>query len=115
MKISNLRLVVLTALCATVTACNSNESRAKNVVRANISDPDSAKFGAFVEVDSKKRDWACLEVNYKGPGGGYVGSSAARLMKPAGGTGWKFEGIAGTQEQCVQMIHEMQPYEGGAS
>ena len=105
-------IIVLAAL---VTAgCSNNETRAKDVVRANIPDPGSAQFGDFVEVDSKKRDWACLEVNYRGSEGGFVGKAAARLVKAAGSDEWIYQGIAGTQADCVEMIHEMQPYEGGA-
>lgn len=73
------------AIPLALAACSgSDEARAKEVVRANITDPDSAKFGQYAQVDSKKRDWACLEVNYRGSEGGYVGNAAARLVKSAG-------------------------------
>lgn len=113
MNNTRFRVALALACLASLAACDNAQSRAESVVRRFLSDPDSAKFGAFEEVQSKNRDWACLEVNAKGAGGGYVGASAARLVKPAGTEEWEFQGIAGTQEDCVSMIHEMQPFEGG--
>ncbi|WP_315763866.1 hypothetical protein [Sphingomonas sp. Y38-1Y] len=85
----------------------------KDITKSHLTDPKSAEFGRFERVDSKDRDWACLEVNSRGTGGGYTGPQASRFVSPASLDKWDFQGIAGTFEECVAMIHEMQPFEGG--
>ncbi|NYT40783.1 hypothetical protein HZY97_08450 [Sphingomonas sp. R-74633] len=105
------QIIVLAAIV--LCGCGEAHTEMKNMARSVMKDPDSAKFGRFEQVNSKNRDWACLEINAKGPGGGYTGAQAARFVSPAGKEAWKFQGIAGMFDECVSMIHEMQPFEGG--
>jgi hypothetical protein len=107
------RIIVLAAAFALV-GCGDNQAGMKETVRGHLTDPGSAKFGRYEQVNSKNRDWACLEVNAKGPGGGYTGAKAARFVAPAHTTNWLYQDIAGTFDECVSMIRDMQPFEGGA-
>jgi hypothetical protein len=80
----------------------------------HLKDPDSAKFGDFGQVLSKERDWACLAVNAKNGFGGYTGEQSARLVKKASEEQWTFDSIAPQSfSECMSMIKDMQPYEGG--
>lgn len=98
---------------ALLTGCSDRQAPMKDMVRANLTDPDSAQFGRYEQLNSKKRDWACLEVNSKGQGGGYIGNQAARFVATAGTANWEFSGIAGSFDDCVRMLKDMQPFEGG--
>ena len=61
------------------------ESRMEAVVRTHLKDPDSAKFGKLVVIDSKM---ACLPVNARNSYGGYTGERYF-VMKPANDdAGW---------------------------
>lgn len=106
------------ALCAFLLSflmgCDSAKSQAQQLVLAELKDPSSAEFGAYKEVLSKHRDWACLAVNARNSYGGYTGEQAARFVRTAGSLSWKFQGIAPQSfEGCVTMITDFQPYEGG--
>lgn len=93
--------------------CSDQQAPLKDMVRANLTDPGSAEFGRYEQVNSKNRDWACLEVNSKGQGGGFIGVQAARFVAPAGTEKWEYQGIAGSFDDCLKMLKEMQPFEGG--
>lgn len=99
---------------ALMVGCSDPQAGMKEMVRAHLTDPQSAEFGRFERVDSKNRDWACLEVNSRGGGGGLIGVQASRFVSSANQNKWVFQGIAGTFDECKRMIHDMQPFEGGA-
>ncbi len=99
---------------AFMVGCSDPQAGMKEMVRAHLTDPRSAEFGRYEQVNSKNRDWACLEVNSRGSGGGMMGAQASRFVSSASQNKWVFQGIAGTFDECNKMIHEMQPFEGGA-
>lgn len=77
----NRKLLTAVMFCALLTSCNSSERQAQEVIRNQMKDPDSARFGRF-ETNGKK---ACLEVNGKNSFGGYTGFQTAFLEKGAKG------------------------------
>jgi hypothetical protein len=114
MQHSTLKCAVIALSFLALGACNKGRSSAEALVLTNLKDPDSAKFGDYVEVLSKKRDWACLAVNAKNSMGGYTGEQSARFVRDAGAESWKFDSIAPQSfDQCVKMLKDMQPFEGG--
>ncbi|RYG89852.1 MAG: hypothetical protein EON59_00990 [Alphaproteobacteria bacterium] len=104
---------IVFAAAISLASCSDGQAGMKKMVREVLTDPNSAEFGRYEQVNSKNRDWACLEVNSKGQGGGFIGARAARFVAPAGTVKWEFQGIAGGFDECVSMIHDMQPFEGG--
>jgi hypothetical protein len=110
-----LRLFVLTMLaCLTLAGCDSPKSELEKLTLQQLKDPESAKFGDFGQVLSKERDWACLAVNAKNSFGGYTGEQSARFVKKATEDRWTFQGIAPQSfAECMSMMRDKQPYEGG--
>lgn len=106
-------VIALAIAAIALAGCDGSKARMKEIVLAQLKDPDSAKFGRYEQVNSKNRDWACLEVNAKTPAGGYAGARGAYFVAPAGTTDWKFSGFADTYDLCVTIIKDMQESEGG--
>jgi len=75
---------ILTTLmfCLLITACSSDESEIKSVVRASLKDPESARFGrlsnTITAIDFK---FVCIYVNAKNSMGGYTGEKLFVLKK----------------------------------
>jgi hypothetical protein len=67
-------LLMLISLGILITGCSSVESEMQEVVRGNLKDPDSAKFGKFTMIDD---DRFCLTVNARNSMGGFTGDQEA--------------------------------------
>ena len=78
----------LFAVLALLTGCDSDRRSAEAAVRAQLIDPDSAKFGEFQIVSSPEEDKACLMVNARNTFGGYTGNQSASLFRKAGESDW---------------------------
>lgn len=79
------RLAAALVLALSLAGCGE-QGQAEELVRANLKDPESARFGEFYYSEAKGR--ACLEVNAKNSLGGYVGDRQAKLKHSA--EGWEF-------------------------
>lgn len=96
-NMKNIALPFFTLLL--LSACGGIESEAKKAVLDGLKDPDSAKFGKFLQVDETH---ACLTVNAKNSMGGYTGDQQAFLKKVDGK--WEFllsEEVS--QKRCAEM------------
>ena len=82
------RIITIAALGLCLTGCERRDAEA--VVRADLKDPDSAKFGDFYYNSQTKK--GCLTVNAKNEMGGYIGDQQAYVMKGPGG--WEEHGLA---------------------
>lgn len=110
-----MKKLVLIVAFVLLGACDSNRDAMEEMVRAQLKDPESATFGDYKEVLSKNRDWACLAVNAKNSFGGYTGEQSARFVRKAGEAAWALDSIAPQSfADCVKMLNDMQPYEGGS-
>lgn len=85
-----------------IAACG--KSAAEAVVKQQLIDPDSAKFGEFTKSPDGKH--ACLAVNSKNSFGGYTGEQQWMLEKT--GSGWRSMGNidseAATHQGCLDAI-----------
>ena len=63
----------------------SEESKMESAVRAQLKDPDSAKFGKLIVIDGKM---ACLPVNSRNSFGGYTGEKYFVMKQSNDGGGW---------------------------
>ena len=88
MNKGSLRLFVI-AGCTTLAACGM-QGDAEKVVRATLTDPDSARFGNFYYNAKTKK--GCLAVNSKNSMGGYSGEQQAYVKLTP--NGWEHEGTA---------------------
>ncbi len=78
----NLRLAKLLAMAMPIfilAGCNSDKSKAEAAVKADLSDPDSAKFGDYYYNEKTKN--ACLVVTSKNQEDGFTGNHAVLLSK----------------------------------
>lgn len=75
------KLSISFLILALLSACGGVESEAKKAVLKELKDPDSAKFGNFVQIGDS---YACLTVNAKNSLGGYTGDQQALLEKSDG-------------------------------
>jgi hypothetical protein len=71
----------------------------KKAIRAKLKDPDSAKFGNEIVVQTR----ACISVNAKNSYGGYTGATIAHL-KNLGSDNWYVETFDG--EPCYAHVLE---------
>jgi len=107
-KMSNTKVKALlfaVGFSLALSACDSAESDAKKAVRAQLKDPESAKFGEFILVNDNR---ACLEVNARNAFGGYTGIQMAALAK---GTkyneGWiAFAILEMSRDVCIKAVKE---------
>lgn len=101
MKASDYLSVLASGIvCLTLAGCNSMQRDAEALVRENLKDPDSARFGTFYYNDKTKK--ACLTVNAKNSMGGYTGDKQVYLRQ--GESGWRYEGENEiTPEDCRRM------------
>lgn len=80
MKASDyLSLLTSGIVCLTLAGCNSMQRDAEALVRENLKDPDSARFGTFYYNEKTKK--ACLTVNAKNSMGGYTGDKQVLLSR----------------------------------
>ncbi len=79
-------VIVIAAGCLALAGCQGSKRSAEAFVRANLKDPDSAKFGDYYYNRATKR--ACLTVNARNSMGGYTGDEQVRLMIGDGGWVW---------------------------
>jgi len=98
MVVKGLLAVAAVALLA---GCG-DASKLKSIVKENLIDPDSAKFGDLVM--DKTGHWACLEVNAKNRMGGYGGTQLARFTKD--GDDWALVGIDENYTWCTEEGHK---------
>lgn len=82
-------VITLAAAALTLTACNSMKSGAEKAVRADLNDPESARFGDLYFNEKTKK--GCLTVNAKNAMGGYTGNQQAYVQKTD--SGWETHGI----------------------
>jgi len=75
----------------TLAGCGGLQKGAEEAVRANLRDPESARFGNFYFNEKTKK--GCLTVNAKNSMGGYTGDQQAHVQKTD--EGW--ESIAITE------------------
>jgi hypothetical protein len=71
------RIITIAALGLCVAACNGTKRSVEAAVRANLNDPDSAKFGDFYYNGKTRR--ACIIVNSRNEMGGYTGERVVEL------------------------------------
>lgn len=76
-----LTLILATAVCAT--GCDNKffDSDIKKAVRAELKDPDSAKFEREIKIGNR----ACVLVNSKNSYGGYTGAKVTHLRRHESG------------------------------
>lgn len=84
-----LRMAMALACVASLAACSSR-SGAEEVVRQNLKDPDTARFGDFYFNDKTQK--GCLTVNAKNSMGGYTGDQQASVWREDGE--WHFGHIS---------------------
>jgi hypothetical protein len=77
---------ILIALTAVLLSACGDDSDIKDAVRAQLKDPDSAKFGQIKIYEKSDGLRACAEVNAKNSMGGYTGTKVIMLSK--GAKGW---------------------------
>jgi hypothetical protein len=75
------------------------DNSVKKAIRAKLKDPDSAKFGNEIVVQTR----ACISVNAKNSYGGYTGATIAHL-KNLGSDNWYVETFDG--EPCYAHVLE---------
>ena len=92
--------------CGLIVAGCGDESAAQKAVRANLNDPDSAKFGKFTSTKKANSETACLTVNAKNSMGGYTGDQQAALIKVEGE--WQVIAINEVDHAgCIKVISEL--------
>lgn len=92
------KLTLLAAL-AMLAACD--RSGAEEAVRANLKDPDSAKFGDFYYNDKTKK--GCLTVNARNSMGGYTGDQQAYVKHTD--DGWEAIAVAAISADGCRRVH----------
>lgn len=94
-------------LFALVLAACGEESDIQKAVKTGLKDPDSAKFGSYSVVTSKKGGtYACITVNAKNSMGGYVGNKEAVVQKSK--DGWDLlTTIDFGRDMCLQTTAEL--------
>ncbi|MDO9050648.1 MAG: hypothetical protein Q7U70_04065 [Methylotenera sp.] len=82
----------------------TEEEKLQAIVRANLKDPDSAKFGKMTKIHERK---ACITVNAKNALGGYTGDQQAYLMKSD--NKWEVFQIEGNlgHEGCIDIMSKL--------
>lgn len=85
----------------------TEEETLQAFVRANLKDPDSAKFGQFTSRTENaagvSENAACLTVNARNSLGGYTGDQQALLLKEKGI--WRLVSISmETHENCIETM-----------
>lgn len=90
--------------CSLLLTAFGEESAIQASVKAGLKDPESAQFGKYIKVTSKKGEtYACITVNAKNAMGGYVGKKQAVLLKSK--ERWEFLGTHEIpQELCQQVV-----------
>ena len=84
------RTVLALACILSLSACDRARHNAEAVVRENLKDPDSAKFGEF--YFNEKTGKGCLTVNARNSMGGYTGDQQAYVRRTD--KGWETYEIA---------------------
>lgn len=86
------RAWIILAIAASITGCDSYQfdNSIKKAVRAELKDPDSAKFKDELVVRTR----ACISVNAKNSYGGYTGATIAHLQN-LGSDNWYVETLNG--------------------
>lgn len=72
-----MKFIVIAIMAVSMSGCGEDR-KIQDAVRANLIDPDSAKFGKLTLVNEKR---ACMTVNSKNTMGGYTGNQEAFMMK----------------------------------
>lgn len=102
-----MKKIILFCLALSLSACGNGDI--KDVVKAHLKDPDSAKFGQIDIIKGKDVQIAVVTVNAKNSYGGYVGEKQAMLGRGKGtGMKWdfhKFEDLS--HEDCVKIAKEV--------
>lgn len=94
--------IIATIFSLLLMACGGAESEAKKAVLNSLKDPDSAKFGKFIQVNEIS---ACFTVNARNSMGGYTGDQQAQLIKYQGK--WVVINIDNlSQEMCVEVMEK---------
>lgn len=92
-----IRNIILGITAIILTGC-SNESEVQELVRSQLKDPDSAKFGDLIVSTSKKT--ACIYWNAKNSFGGYTEGNIAELSKD--GDSWIIIKLESPYSSCTQ-------------
>ncbi len=92
--------LIIFVIAVGIAGCDSPafDNSIKKAVRAKLKDPDSAKFGNEIIVQTR----ACISVNAKNSYGGYTGESIAHLKKNVGSDTWYVETVEG--EPCYATV-----------
>jgi hypothetical protein len=94
-------IAIIVLISVAGTGCGFfDESQVKQAVRERLIDPDSAKFGDFVQQDGR----ACIAVNAKNSMGGYTGHKVMRLEKTDGN--WSVIKTDDDSRSCVYFVSE---------
>lgn len=91
--------VVLAICCCMFLAACGEESQMQNLVRAQLRDPDSAKFKDVVTSKDGRR--ACIQWNAKNSMGGYGDWQVSQLLKD--GANWTIVELKGSDTDCNEV------------